>query len=158
VICALQRVQQQDPDYLPEIFGLLLRAYEQLDRPEQATEYLRDVYARYGGIAALLHFSELLRKQQGDAASAEFLEEQLRKRPSLRGIYRLIELNVNMPCGSEQERITLRVLQEFAALLLRNKPVYKCRQCGFNAKALHWQCPGCKNWSSLKPVDGIEGE
>ena len=29
---------------------------------------------------------------------------------------------------------------------------------GFEAKALHWQCPGCKTWSSVKPIYGIEGE
>jgi lipopolysaccharide assembly protein B len=158
VISALKAVEQQDPDYLPEIFGPLLQAYEQLGRAEQATEYLRYVYARYGGISALLHLAELLRKQQGDVASAQFLEEQLRMRPSVRGIHRLIEINMNLTQAVGQAHNTLQVLQEFIVRLLRNKPVYKCRQCGFNAKALHWQCPGCKSWSSLKPVDGIEGE
>jgi len=158
VISALQRVEQQDPDYLPEIFGLLLQAYEQLGRAEEGTEYLRYVYARYGGIAALLHVTDLLRRQQGDAASAAFLEQQLRTRPSVRGLHRLIELNVSLSSGSEHTDNPLRALQELTAQLLRIKPVYKCRQCGFNAKALHWQCPGCKHWSSLKPVDSVEGE
>jgi lipopolysaccharide biosynthesis regulator YciM len=158
VISALQRVEQQDPDFLPEVFRPLLQAFAQLDRSAAATEYLRHVYHRYGGIAAQLHLAELLCNQHGAAASAEFLEQQLRTRPSVRGLHRLLELNVNLAHASEQTHNPLLVLQEFTAHLLRNKPVYKCRQCGFNAKALHWQCPGCKHWSSLKPVDGVEGE
>ncbi|HSR62973.1 MAG TPA: hypothetical protein VLN56_06175, partial [Gammaproteobacteria bacterium] len=30
--------------------------------------------------------------------------------------------------------------------------------CGFDAKLLHWQCPGCKTWNSIKPIHGVEGE
>ncbi|MBI3775226.1 MAG: lipopolysaccharide assembly protein LapB [Gammaproteobacteria bacterium] len=157
VISELQRVEQQDPDYLSEIFVLLLQAYEQLGRSEQATEYLRNVYVRYGGVAALLHLTDLLRKQKGDAVSAEFMAEQLRTRPSMRGMHRLIELNLNLASGSEQARNQLLVLRELTVQLFHNKPIYKCRQCGFNAKALHWQCPGCKSWSSVKPVDDLEG-
>lgn len=157
VISALQRVEQQDPDYLPETFKLLLQAYEQLDHSERAIEYLRQVYDRYPGIAGLLHLAELLRTQRGDAASAEFLEEELHKRPSMRGLQRLLELRVNMQLDREQTHRLLSVLQEITVRLLHNKPIYKCGQCGFNAKALHWQCPGCKSWSSLKPVDSIEG-
>ncbi len=29
---------------------------------------------------------------------------------------------------------------------------YRCQQCGFTARKLFWQCPGCQNWSSVKPI------
>ena len=44
------------------------------------------------------------------------------------------------------------------ASLLKERPVYKCGHCGFPAKLLHWRCPGCKHWSSVRPIHGIEGE
>jgi len=28
----------------------------------------------------------------------------------------------------------------------------------FDAKLLHWQCPGCKHWATVKPVFGVAGE
>ncbi|MDH5369549.1 MAG: hypothetical protein OEW99_05965, partial [Gammaproteobacteria bacterium] len=33
-----------------------------------------------------------------------------------------------------------------------------CHVCGFNGKTLHWQCPGCKRWDTVKPIQGVEGE
>jgi lipopolysaccharide biosynthesis regulator YciM len=29
---------------------------------------------------------------------------------------------------------------------------YRCEQCGFSSKKLFWQCPGCRSWSSVKPL------
>lgn len=29
---------------------------------------------------------------------------------------------------------------------------YRCQQCGFTARKLFWQCPGCQSWSSVKPI------
>jgi lipopolysaccharide biosynthesis regulator YciM len=42
--------------------------------------------------------------------------------------------------------------------LLENKPVYQCLGCGFYGKMLHWQCPSCKQWNTIKPIHGVEGE
>ena len=35
---------------------------------------------------------------------------------------------------------------------------YQCEHCGFVARHLHWQCPSCKHWNSIKPIQGVEGE
>lgn len=29
---------------------------------------------------------------------------------------------------------------------------FRCDQCGFSSRKLFWQCPGCKSWSSVKPL------
>ncbi len=42
--------------------------------------------------------------------------------------------------------------------MLENKPVYRCSECGFGAKSMHWQCPGCRNWNTVKPIHGLEGD
>ena len=50
------------------------------------------------------------------------------------------------------------VLKDLIDKLLKNKPKLRCRKCGFGAKALHWQCPSCKNWGVVKPIYGLESE
>ena len=42
--------------------------------------------------------------------------------------------------------------------LLENEPVYRCRSCGFSGRSLHWQCPSCKQWNTVKPIHGVVGE
>jgi lipopolysaccharide biosynthesis regulator YciM len=156
VIGALQRVEGQDPDFLPEVLEPMVQAYETLGRSDEALDYVKRVYEKHGGISVLLALTELLRKRDGEPASAAFLSEQLRRKPSVRGLHRLIEMSLEHSEGEARENLV--VLKELTSKLTANRPVYKCRHCGFNAKSLHWQCPGCKTWNSLKPVQGVDGE
>lgn len=32
---------------------------------------------------------------------------------------------------------------------------YLCTHCGFTGKVLHWQCPGCQQWSAMVPKDAV---
>jgi lipopolysaccharide biosynthesis regulator YciM len=45
-------------------------------------------------------------------------------------------------------------LQGLAERLLASRPAYRCGHCGFAGKHLHWNCPGCKHWGSIKAIGG----
>ena len=153
---AYQRVRHQDVEYLPEVLGPLQECYRALGKPQAVIPYLRGVQEEYDGVSVLLALSEAVRDLEGEAATTEFLTEELRKRPSVRGLSRLIELNLS---GSEADQSRdLHVLRELFQALLKDKPVYVCRQCGFQGKVMHWQCPSCRSWASIKPIKGVEGE
>jgi lipopolysaccharide biosynthesis regulator YciM len=119
-------------------------------------DYLRRLLHEHNSITLMLTLAELLRQQHGDREAALFITEQLRIRPSVRGLDRLIELNLAHTEGSA--RANLLILRDLVVKLLEGKPVYKCNNCGFMGKSLHWQCPGCKNWNTVKPIQGVEGE
>jgi lipopolysaccharide biosynthesis regulator YciM len=104
----------------------------------------------------MLSLAELIREREGDAASAEFIAAYLERKPSLRGMDRLIELaliHIKDPA-----RDKLEALKKVTSQLLVNNPVYQCDVCGFHGKTLHWHCPSCKNWNTIKPILGVEGE
>jgi lipopolysaccharide biosynthesis regulator YciM len=86
----------------------------------------------------------------------EYLTAALRKRTSTRGLDRLIHYTLVHAEGKERDN--LQLLKEFTSKLLENKSVYRCSNCGFMGRLLHWQCPGCKRWNTVKPIHGIEGE
>ena len=104
----------------------------------------------------MLALAELIRHEKGDAEAADFITEYLKQRPSVRGMDRLIELHVANTSDAIKEK--LLVLKEVTDQLIANKPVYNCSQCGFTGKTLHWQCPSCKQWNTVKPIHGVEGE
>lgn len=155
-IRAYRHVEQQDPDYLSEIIDPMWRCYRSLGRTQEMREYLDQVLEHHGGISIALAIAELSRQQGGDQSAIEFLIEYLRRRPSVRGMDRLIELAIANSEGKAREN--LQVLKELTHSLVEEKPVYKCQTCGFTGKALHWQCPSCKNWTTIKPILGVEGE
>ncbi|MEO6697265.1 MAG: lipopolysaccharide assembly protein LapB [Gammaproteobacteria bacterium] len=155
-IRSFKRVEQQDPDYLPEIIEPLLDCYHKLGQTSEIIDYLKQILVKHSSISLILALAELLRQQAGDDAAANFITEQLRKRPSVRGLDRLIELNLAHSEGAARDN--LLILRDLVKKLLEEKPVYKCNHCGFVGKLLHWQCPSCKTWNSMKPIHGVEGE
>ncbi len=153
---AWRRVVEQDVEYLPEIVERVASAHRGLDDPEGYERWLREVMRRYEGISPMLALAEHLRQRAGDRAAADFLADQLRRRPSVRGLARLIDLRLDQTSGEAREQML--ILRDLVGKLLEGRPVYKCRVCGFEGKQLHWQCPSCKGWSTVKPIRGVEGE
>jgi len=155
-IRALKRIEEQDPDYLPEALGPLLHCYQSIGKPEDMLVYLRDVLSRHDAISIMLNLAGLLQHYQNDETAEAFIEEFLHHRPSLRGMDRLIDINIKH--AKEPVKEKLHILKSVTSQLLEDKPVYSCHVCGFNGKTLHWQCPGCKRWDTVKPIQGVEGE
>lgn len=118
--------------------------------------YLEYVLERYGGITATLTLANVKAKEEGDVAAIDFLTEQMRRRPSVRGLDHLIGLARTHVDGQAEEYLS--ILKDLTNNLLEDRPVYKCHHCGFSGKTLHWQCPSCKAWGSVKPIQGVEGE
>ncbi len=155
-IKTLSQVEQQDADFIPEAVPLLLKSYEALGQNHKGERYLRHLLQRYGGITPLLAVVDLVQEEQGERAAAKLVIKYLRERPSVRGLDKLIELQLKSGQGELQEN--LLILKELADKLLQEKTPYRCRNCGFGSKALCWQCPGCKQWNSIRPVQGVSGE
>ncbi len=153
---AFKRVEQQDPDYLPEVIEPLRISFDILGRQADMEEYLNYVLERYGGITATLALAGMKVQNVGAKEAAAFLTEQMRRRPSVRGLDYLLELSLAHVDGPSRDY--LMILKDLTDKLLENRAIYKCRHCGFAAKALHWQCPGCKYWGTIKPIQGVEGE
>lgn len=89
--------------------------------------------------------------QRGEDEALNFLLPQLRKRPSLSLLAQALALSVK-----RDARTQTRVLELGSTLLaqhLQNSPHYRCENCGFELKSMHWLCPGCSRWGMVKPLD-----
>lgn len=151
-----EQVVEQDIDFVPEVLGPVLACHEMLGQPKRARDFLRKLSERYEGISPVLALSRIIEREEGDRPAAEFLTEQLRSRPSVRGLMHLIDLSIKSAEG--QERDNLHILNELVRRLLEGNAVNRCTRCGFGARAHHWQCPSCKSWGSVKPVHGVAGD
>ena len=157
-IHSLQRVEEQDPDFLPETVGRLRRSYQALERIEALDDYLSKLMNRYGWTSVTLTLADIKRESGGRREAIRFITERLRQRASVRGLDRLLDLEIEdqRDAGATSEQF--EILKGLTGELLFERPVYKCGHCGFPAKSLHWQCPSCKHWTSIRPIQGVEGE
>jgi lipopolysaccharide biosynthesis regulator YciM len=155
-IRAYKRVEDQDAEYVSEIIRPLTQCYRQLGRHSEFAAYLRHLLDRHAGVTVMIALAEIIREDEGQQASERFLVSQLRAHPTLRGIARLAGMNMDKAEGATRD--LLAMLKDNAERALEGKPIYKCVNCGFAGRTLHWRCPGCKNWNSIKPIHGLEGE
>ncbi|GAB3004930.1 lipopolysaccharide assembly protein B [Arenimonas maotaiensis] len=154
-IRAFERVARHDVDFLPEVLPQLMECYERRGELLRARGFLQEVIERYAGVTPLLALTELIERDDGPAAAQEFLARQLLQRPSVRGEAALLEKAVAQPVGDANE--TLRTLKQITDQLLVRSANYRCGNCGFGARAHHWQCPSCKHWGSVKPLLNLLG-
>jgi len=143
-------VEKQDVTYISEIVGPLLSCYQSLGKTDQAYLYLTELANNFGGVMTALALAELTRLESGESAAAEKMLISLEQRPSIKGVSRLIELQISASSGDI--RRTLSDINSVVNRLIERQAPYRCTQCGFQGKTLHWQCPTCRSWSSVKPV------
>jgi len=147
-------VADQDPELFGEVLPQLTACYERLGQRAKLVEFLEGLLARRPDTAVLLARADMVQEQDGDAAALHYLAGHLGPRPSLAGLLRMIRLAENSPQATAAE--LLPVLRGVAERLVERRHPYQCAKCGFAAKTLHWQCPGCRSWSSIKPVRDLD--
>ncbi|WP_395770112.1 lipopolysaccharide assembly protein LapB [Arenimonas sp.] len=154
-IRAFERVARHDVDYLPEVLPQLMECYERRNELMRARGFLQEVIEQYSGVTPLLALTDLIERDEGAMAAQEFLAKQLLQRPSVRGEAVLLEKAVANPGDEPVE--TLKTLKLITDQLLVRSANYRCVNCGFGARAHHWQCPSCKHWGSVKPLLNLLG-
>ncbi len=151
-----QQLLNQDPDYLPEIILPMASCYKKRNKVDEYQVFLEGCIEHYSSTAVVVELVRLIKRDQGLDAAIELMHKQLQDRPSLRGLQELIRLQFQNSKGSEQT--SLNILRDITDRLLGAKPIYRCKSCGYSGKKQLWLCPGCRQWSTIKPIHGIEGD
>jgi lipopolysaccharide biosynthesis regulator YciM len=150
----LKKIKDQNSDYLAESIDLIATCHERLGLEDELVEYLKKLVDDYPRIPVVLILAERIRLWKGDKVARDFVQDYVRRYPSLRGLVMFINLYVSNAEGRVKE--DLNILQNLMKKILANKPEYQCTSCGFSGKTLHWHCPGCKQWGTNLPIYNIE--
>nr|WP_246221641.1 lipopolysaccharide assembly protein LapB [Marichromatium bheemlicum] len=149
--------------YLPEILPALIEALERVPG-EDPLLVLEALVARHPSPALVVALAERIAATRGRGEALDLLCAHLAHFADLLGLERLLALELSaLPDTATALRLerALAVIRHLAA----RQPAYQCDHCGFQARALHWQCPSCKRWGSVVPVQpeplvidaGLEG-
>lgn len=144
----MRQALERDANYLPEVLDDLKTCYQRLDDLASLKRYLERFVATHADVAVVIALTDLVREFEGEPAAAAFLSQQMMRHPSLSGLLSLIELNNGLP-DADAGQILLS-LKGHMQRLLAERPAYQCIKCGFGANTMHWQCPSCRSWSTLR--------
>ncbi len=143
-----RRVARHGARYLPAMLPGLLECWRLLGR-ESNTAELETLFTEHPSPPLMLKLCDAIEAERGGAAAREFLLSYLSRRADLAGAERLLALRQAQEPPSVEDRVLLEVIAHQRA----TQPVFQCEHCGFEARELHWQCPSCKCWGSIKAVE-----
>ncbi|PHS67608.1 MAG: lipopolysaccharide assembly protein LapB [Methylophaga sp.] len=145
---ALLKVEHQNHHYLPEALDDLFNCYQKTQGLDTFKTWLQQLLERHPNMtSARLMLTHVIQQQQGNQAAQDYLYQKLHKYPSVEGLDTLINL------GQESNPELIPLLKNITKTLLLRGDRYTCKNCGFSGKTLHWQCPGCGQWASVRPTE-----
>lgn len=149
------KVFDQNPNFGPEFIDRLMKLEHEHGDIGKLVKKLRKLYETYPSTSLLLALVESVERVSGRPAAIDLLRQELEIRPSVRALLRLVEM-----AGYEKGMTTGegRLVSRIGLLILANRPVYRCVSCGFSGQQLHWLCPSCKQWETVRPIQGVEAE
>jgi lipopolysaccharide biosynthesis regulator YciM len=91
--------------------------------------------------------TQVIEAQDGLDEAQQYLQQQLERNPSLEGLHTLLSL------GELTNATLVPLVHSITEHLLQHERRYLCQHCGFSGKAMHWHCPGCQQWSTIRPTE-----
>ena len=131
---SLHKIRHQNLSYVSESINLLKLCCEKLNDPQSFQRYLKMCLDLYPSVSVVLALAEDIQRLEGDEAAAKFMGGELKRRPSLRGLDKLVALHVANSQGTARDNLV--ILQALIHKLMASKPHYRCQHCGFSGKKL----------------------
>ncbi|MBM6551731.1 lipopolysaccharide assembly protein LapB [Marinomonas ostreistagni] len=151
----LKAIADQDHEFLPVIIPKLKESYQSVWGSGGYIKFLQEQLNKHPSATLIRALTEHYAHDDKEFAE-QFIIDQLRAHPTIKGFQELIDMQRADAQGHDLENLS--VLYGLIEQLTSSKPKHRCRQCGFAGLQLHWQCPSCKSWGTVKPIHGLEGE
>ena len=144
----LQKISYQDPDYLVEALPYLLNGYQYINDMDGYREFLLAVNGQHPSDSLSLAIADLIDKEEGASAAAEFIAGEIERKPSIVILDKLLYFYTT--CTEGKTRSYLQLIRTAIAKTLEQNARYTCPHCGFTGNQLHWLCPSCKQWKVVQ--------
>ena len=146
----LNQLAEHDGDLVPQVLPLARRCAD--NGSLQLATFLDAVMAASDPpqTETVLARADEIKRTHGVSEASRIVVQAIQQQPSLRGLLYLIDLHIDHvdPRG----RDNLLILRGVVDRLFAAKPQYRCGTCGFSGRQLHWQCPTCHGWSTIRPI------
>lgn len=141
------------PENIKDILPLLLKVTQETNSYESHQQYLVKLLKETGQIPLVLAVVESMLTEGARDKASEFLIRHLKDYPSLIALECFFKLdNLSKYPADEILTLVVNVLREVHL----DSYDYQCSSCGFTGTQLHWLCPSCKRWQTIKPLVDYE--
>jgi lipopolysaccharide biosynthesis regulator YciM len=146
---AWQRIESQNPTVLALVAERVADAFRKLDDRATGIRLLRNYHAQYPSLDVLNALFDLVLEQEGATMAAELVKGELARNPTLIGLDRLLE--AQLQSAPPERRHDLELVKGLVGQHIKRLGMYRCEHCGFRARQYYWRCPGCQKWETYSP-------
>lgn len=143
-IKSYRSVEEQDPEFLPQVLPIIVNAYIELRKPQELIEYVDGLLQRYPTLSLASAIYKTAFPQELSDNVRDILTRYLHSHPSILSIKYLLEEKRG---DSDAALSNIKAVVE---KLWQRDESYVCTKCGFLSKTFYWNCPSCKSWSTMK--------
>ena len=150
---AAKKIFRQLPRSNPEFINLYIEPAKEihsLGRDANAYQnFLQEQYQKnpstHLAIALIEHYASINQIEK----ARQFLSDVLKQSPSFEAFEFALRFLKSDPAHLSE---TWESLSTFLLAMQNKKTEYICSLCGYESHAIQWNCPSCRNWSTMKPV------
>jgi lipopolysaccharide biosynthesis regulator YciM len=150
-----RQVLEQDRSFISEVLPDLMQCYEQDGRDQEFESLIRDLIERDPAATGEVAYAAILNELTRSPALASSIESFIAGSEVLS---RLIDVHA---IESEEPGERAAALERIAAglrMLALSNARYRCGNCGYGAQRFIWQCPSCKLWETIRPIQSFQLE
>ncbi len=149
-----ESVLGQEPNYISEVLEKIKQCYIDLSDSESFELFLIKANQIKHNSSVDLALAEFIEQKDGIEAAQSKLYQQVRQYPNLITFHRFIYYQVN-EAEEGRGKESLVLLHKMVGDRIKNGFQYRCLNCGYQSYRLAWQCPSCRTWESIKPIQSI---
>jgi len=146
---AWKRIEQQQASYLSLCARRFLDSFRALGKVDEGLTLLRGYLASYSSLDLLDVVFQATLEAQGAEAAYQMVKEELRRNPTLLGLDKLLEAQIQ--AAPQERRPDLELVKNLVHSHTRRLARYHCANCGFKARQFYWHCPACGGWETYPP-------
>jgi lipopolysaccharide biosynthesis regulator YciM len=149
------QVIDKDRGFISEVLPELLDCYEQDDRADEFEVFIRKLAGADLAVNSAIAYAAVLHEL---TRSPELAESVMRFVTENDVLNKLIDVS-SIESGDANARAeALARISDGLRMLALSTARYRCSNCGYGSQRFIWQCPGCKLWETVRPVQRFQLE
>jgi lipopolysaccharide biosynthesis regulator YciM len=148
----LSLVMQQDAKFFPVILPVVKDCFHQLGRQEDMAKFLMRAEQNYDSPSLIRAQTDFLIQANKLSDAREILDEIFSEKKFTPELIQSYASLLSLDHTDSLPEPLFKVIDTMAELG-QDEFSYRCKQCGFEAMSLFWQCPSCHGWNTVYPID-----
>ena len=146
-----RRIAEHSPRFFTQLLDLMAASYSKLGQDGDFIKFLDGFIDKRADPVALQLMSRLIAETEGVGRAIQYLRRHLVAQPSLAIAAQLLEFEAESKQFDSAMLSDIEKIREVLLTHQANQLGFQCSYCGYEARQLHWLCPGCHRWDSIQP-------